>query len=49
MKNYSSDVLLKSRMTYNVHDKIRKYFSLLLASHEAIIEIIFITIRFNLH
>jgi len=49
MKNYPSDVSLRLRMTYSVHDKTRKYSSLLLASHEAIIGIISMIVRFNLH
>jgi len=36
-------------MTYSVHNETRKYLSLLLALHEAIIGIISIAIRFNLH
>jgi hypothetical protein len=49
MKNYSNNVLLKLRITYNVYNKIRKYLNLFLTSHKAIIETIFITIRFNLY
>ncbi len=36
-------------MAYNVHDEARKYPSLLLASHEAIIGTISMAVRFGLH